>query len=152
MVTAPVGTDDFGTEVRSIGTAAAARSVTLYSQVAGIVESIDFTPGSEVSGGQILLRLDSADQQVALDRANIALEAARETLDRAERLEKTGNVTASEKVDIRDNGSVDGDVTAPRVAIAEGAHFRGAIDMQQKSAPKPAVKDVAAAVPAKAGV
>ena len=47
--------------------------------------------------------------------------------------EVTGNVTASEKVDIRDNGSVDGDVTSPRVAIAEGAHFRGAIDMQQKA-------------------
>ena len=53
--------------------------------------------------------------------------------------EVTGNVTASEKVDIRDNGSVDGDVTSPRVAIAEGAHFRGAIDMQQKSgSPRPA--------------
>lgn len=45
--------------------------------------------------------------------------------------EVTGNVSASEKVDIRDNGSVDGDVTSPRVAIAEGAHFRGAIDMQR---------------------
>ena len=50
--------------------------------------------------------------------------------------EVTGNVTASEKVDIRDNGSVDGDITAPRVAIAEGAHFRGSIDMQ-KGAAKP---------------
>jgi cytoskeletal protein CcmA (bactofilin family) len=67
--------------------------------------------------------------------------------------EVTGNVTASEKVDIRDNGSVDGDVTAPRVAIAEGAHFRGAIDMQQRSdKPKTSVKDTAAPVPAKAGV
>ena len=45
--------------------------------------------------------------------------------------EVTGNVTATEKVDIRDNGSVDGDITAPRVAIAEGAHFRGSIDMQR---------------------
>ena len=45
--------------------------------------------------------------------------------------EVTGNVTASEKVDIRDNGSVDGDIAAPRVAIAEGAHFRGSIDMQK---------------------
>ncbi len=51
--------------------------------------------------------------------------------------EVTGNVTASEKVDIRDNGSVDGDIAAPRVAIAEGAHFRGSIDMQ-KSGGKPA--------------
>jgi cytoskeletal protein CcmA (bactofilin family) len=46
--------------------------------------------------------------------------------------EVTGNVTASEKVDIRDNGSVDGDIAAPRVAIAEGAHFRGSIDMQRQ--------------------
>jgi cytoskeletal protein CcmA (bactofilin family) len=42
-----------------------------------------------------------------------------------------GNISATEKVDIRDNGSVDGDLSAPRVAIAEGAHFRGSIDMQQ---------------------
>jgi cytoskeletal protein CcmA (bactofilin family) len=45
-----------------------------------------------------------------------------------------GNVTATEKVDIRDNGSVDGDIAAPRVAIAEGAHFRGSIDMQRSGA------------------
>jgi cytoskeletal protein CcmA (bactofilin family) len=50
--------------------------------------------------------------------------------------EVTGNVTASEKVDIRDNGSVDGDIAAPRVAIAEGAHFRGSIDMQRPGAGK----------------
>jgi cytoskeletal protein CcmA (bactofilin family) len=48
--------------------------------------------------------------------------------------EVTGNVTASEKVDLRDNGSVDGDIAAPRVAIAEGAHFRGSIDMQRTGA------------------
>jgi cytoskeletal protein CcmA (bactofilin family) len=46
--------------------------------------------------------------------------------------EVNGNVTASEKVDIRDGGSVDGDIIAPRVAIAEGAHFRGSVDMQKK--------------------
>ena len=45
--------------------------------------------------------------------------------------EVVGNVTASEKVDIRDNGSVDGDIVSPRVAIAEGAHFRGSVDMQR---------------------
>lgn len=43
-----------------------------------------------------------------------------------------GDVTASEKVDIRDGGSVDGDIISPRVAIAEGAHFRGSVDMQRK--------------------
>ena len=48
--------------------------------------------------------------------------------------EVAGNILASEKVDIRDNGSVDGDIISPRVAIAEGAHFRGSVDMQRKGA------------------
>jgi cytoskeletal protein CcmA (bactofilin family) len=48
--------------------------------------------------------------------------------------EVNGNVTATEKVDIRDGGSVDGDIISPRVAIAEGAHFRGSVDMQRKGA------------------
>ena len=49
--------------------------------------------------------------------------------------EVVGNITASEKVDIRDSGSVDGDIVSPRVAIAEGAHLRGSVDMQKKPAP-----------------
>ena len=63
--------------------------------------------------------------------------------------EVLGNVTASEKVDIRDNGSVDGDIISPRVAIAEGAHFRGSVDMQRKggSAQAGAPKPAAAAAP-----
>ena len=60
--------------------------------------------------------------------------------------EVTGNVTASEKVDIRDNGSVDGDIVSPRIAIAEGAHFRGSVDMQRKGVPasKPAASEAKA--------
>jgi cytoskeletal protein CcmA (bactofilin family) len=58
--------------------------------------------------------------------------------------EVTGNVTASDKVDIRDNGSVDGDIIAPRVAIAEGAHFRGSVDMQRKGGPTPGAQPKAA--------
>jgi cytoskeletal protein CcmA (bactofilin family) len=46
--------------------------------------------------------------------------------------EVNGNVNATEKVEIRDGGSVDGDIVSPRVAIAEGAHFRGSVDMQRK--------------------
>jgi cytoskeletal protein CcmA (bactofilin family) len=66
--------------------------------------------------------------------------------------EVTGNVSATEKVDIRDGGSVDGDIISPRVAIAEGAHFRGSVDMQRKavsaSQPQPAKPAAAAATAA----
>ena len=65
--------------------------------------------------------------------------------------ELVGNINAADKVDIRENGSVDGDIISPRVAIAEGAHFRGSIDMQRKGAApgKPAAAGAPAlAVPA----
>ena len=42
-----------------------------------------------------------------------------------------GDINATEKVVIRENGNVEGDVVSPTVAIADGAHFRGRIDMQR---------------------
>lgn len=59
--------------------------------------------------------------------------------------ELVGNVSATEKVDIRENGSVDGDLVAPRVAIAEGAHFRGSVDMQRKGGAPVAARGTVAA-------
>ena len=40
----------------------------------------------------------------------------------------TGHVTATELITIRETGSVDGDVTAPLVAVREGAVLRGRVD------------------------
>lgn len=57
-----------------------------------------------------------------------------------------GNITACEKVDIRDGGSVDGDIVSPRVAIAEGARFRGSVDMQKQGA-QPVQQSSASAQP-----
>jgi cytoskeletal protein CcmA (bactofilin family) len=64
--------------------------------------------------------------------------------------EVTGNITATDKVDIRENGAVDGDIVSPRVAIAEGAHFRGSVDMQQRKpgAPQNQAKPDGKAAPA----
>ena len=39
-----------------------------------------------------------------------------------------GDVTASERIDLQANGSVEGDITAPRVVMADGAFVRGAVD------------------------
>jgi cytoskeletal protein CcmA (bactofilin family) len=62
--------------------------------------------------------------------------------------EVVGNITSTEKVEIRDNGSVDGDIVSPRVAIAEGAHFRGSVDMKRGGAAAGAGKPSADAKPA----
>jgi cytoskeletal protein CcmA (bactofilin family) len=45
-----------------------------------------------------------------------------------------GNVIASERVEIREVGSLEGDIIAPRVNIMDGAHFKGAVDMAKQSA------------------
>ena len=43
--------------------------------------------------------------------------------------EITGNIAASEKVELTASGRVKGDIVSPRVVIADGAQFKGLVDM-----------------------
>jgi len=65
-----------------------------------------------------------------------------------------GNVTATDRVDIRNEGSLTGDVIAQRISIEDGAFFKGGIDIRKPNVnDKPqAVETAAAAVPDKAAV
>ena len=58
-----------------------------------------------------------------------------------------GNMTASDRFDIRSEGSLTGDIVAQRVSIEEGAFFKGGIEIrkagqkangEKESAPEPA--------------
>jgi cytoskeletal protein CcmA (bactofilin family) len=40
----------------------------------------------------------------------------------------TGNVCATERIDLRDTGSIEGDVTSPRFVMADGSTVRGKVD------------------------
>ncbi len=42
-----------------------------------------------------------------------------------------GNLTASDRVDIRSDGSLTGDVVAARISIEDGAYFKGGIDIRK---------------------
>jgi cytoskeletal protein CcmA (bactofilin family) len=42
-----------------------------------------------------------------------------------------GNMTASDRVDIRSEGSLTGDVAAQRISIEDGAFFKGGIDIRK---------------------
>ena len=46
-----------------------------------------------------------------------------------------GNITADDKVEVAAAGSMKGDITAPHVVLADGARFKGNIDMDRRSAP-----------------
>jgi cytoskeletal protein CcmA (bactofilin family) len=60
-----------------------------------------------------------------------------------------GNVTATDRVDIRAEGSLSGDVAAARISIEDGAFFKGGIDIRKPDAkpgtpggPAPAISEV----------
>src|ERR1700750_926218 len=58
-----------------------------------------------------------------------------------------GNLTASDRVDIRSDGSLPGDVGAARISIEDGAFFKGGIDIR-KAGQKPNGEDVKASAEA----
>ena len=41
----------------------------------------------------------------------------------------TGNIVAGERVELRTDGRMVGDIKAPRILIADGASFKGNVDM-----------------------
>ncbi len=55
-----------------------------------------------------------------------------------------GNLTAADRVDIRNEGSLTGDVIAQRISIEDGAFFKGGIDIR-KPGQKDAKEETAAA-------
>ncbi len=56
-----------------------------------------------------------------------------------------GNVSATDRVDIRAEGSLNGDVAAARISIEDGAYFKGGIDIRKPEAIKGASANAAAA-------
>ena len=67
-----------------------------------------------------------------------------------------GNLTASDRVDIRSDGSLTGDVVAARISIEDGAYFKGGIDIRKGGQPqqqsKPNGKDESGPTPEPAAV
>src|ERR1043165_1245367 len=61
-----------------------------------------------------------------------------------------GNVEATDKIEIRKDAKLTGDIRTARIIIEDGAYFKGSIDIvkpEPKPAPKQAAQPVAAAAP-----
>ena len=59
-----------------------------------------------------------------------------------------GNVEASDKIDIRKDAKLVGDIKTTRIVIEDGAYFKGSIDIvrpEVKAAPQPAARPAAPA-------
>ena len=46
-----------------------------------------------------------------------------------------GNAYAKERVEIAPTGRLNGDIASPRITIADGAHFKGSVDMERSVEP-----------------
>lgn len=49
-----------------------------------------------------------------------------------------GNVSANERVEVAPSGTLEGDILSPRITIAEGAFFKGRVEMKGDKPEKPA--------------
>jgi cytoskeletal protein CcmA (bactofilin family) len=99
---------DLGTSVAIKGELSASEDLTLCGRMEGSIRLPDHTltigPNAEVKAEIVA-------------KAVVILGAV------------TGNLTATERVDIRATGSLIGDLASPRLAIAEGGSLRGKVQM-----------------------
>ena len=63
-----------------------------------------------------------------------------------------GNVFGLERIEIQATGKIEGDVTAPKLIVAEGAQLNGAIQMTQKGTREETAGAETATAPTTAGV
>jgi cytoskeletal protein CcmA (bactofilin family) len=64
--------------------------------------------------------------------------------------EVVGNIRGGDRVEISASGTVRGDITAPRIVIADGARFKGSVDMEKAGDPSVVRKSSPAPAPAAA--
>jgi len=86
VVTAPVLEATINDRLSAIGEGAAARSVTVMSPATGTLVELLVRPGEMVAAGATIGRLDSDAEQIAFDRASLALRDVEATLARTQEL------------------------------------------------------------------
>lgn len=97
-----------GKAVRVEGTVTSTEDLTIDGEVEGSIEL----------GGHSLVIGPGASIKANLVAKTVTISGA-----------ITGNVKATEKVDLRDTGSIEGNVIAPRFVMADGATVRGKVEV-----------------------
>jgi membrane fusion protein (multidrug efflux system) len=79
--------------IEAVGTTRALRSVEIVPEVDGRLVALDLVPGTRVSKGQILARLDDAIERADLTQAEAVLKERSQTLERVRTLRQTNAVS-----------------------------------------------------------
>jgi cytoskeletal protein CcmA (bactofilin family) len=92
----------------------------------------------EIVGEEDLIIEGKVEGTIALRKNHLILERSAQITAHVEvenitiRGQMSGNTTASNRVEVTSEAQVVGDIRAPRVVMAEGAKFRGAVEMDVK--------------------
>ena len=99
VITAPVIEAVINDRLSAIGTGRANNSVTVKPYTAGRVTTIELESGAQVDVGTVIARLDSEVEEIALDRAKIALADAEAKLERVRSLRSSNTATQVQVTD-----------------------------------------------------
>ena len=94
VITAPVTNATINDRLTAIGTGKARYTVALRPYTSGRLMEILVEPGAEVEAGDVIARMDSESERIAVDRAELALDDARARLERIKALRSSNTVTA----------------------------------------------------------
>ena len=109
----------------SAGTAALGQSIRIEGTLTG---NEDLTINGTVTGtvqvnGHALKIGTNGKVEAALYAKSVTVEG-----------QVTGNISADDKIQITPTGSVAGDLRAPRIALDDGAQFKGRVEMEKAKA------------------
>lgn len=96
VIVQPVAFEADVSRVQAVGTSRAKASAEIFPEVNGEVVSVNFTAGSSIERGQVLIRLESRAEELAVRRAEVAVRDAEQLLDRYERIDVPGAISDSQ--------------------------------------------------------
>ena len=96
MVVAPVTEGVVNDKLTAIGTGQAVQSVSVRTLVSGQIAEIPVRPGGKVERGDVLIRLDAAEEELAVERARLTVEDATAKVTRLQSLVASSAVSSVE--------------------------------------------------------
>ena len=99
VITAPVISATINDKLSAIGTGRANNSVTVKPYTAGRVTKIEVASGARVEAGTVIALIDSEVEEIALDRARIALADAEAKLERVRSLRSANTASQVQLTD-----------------------------------------------------
>lgn len=96
VTTVVAAEEEWPSTLNAIGSVAAVHGVTLSADLSGVVREIAFESGRQVARGQVLVRLDTAQEQAQLAQAAASRDLVLLNLGRAEKLRESNVIAQSE--------------------------------------------------------